>query len=257
MVFSENNSSYLDYEFISIDESVIKDIGRIIRNTAEKFIGSIKELILKCIALIENNVFTKNKFFYKNKDKIVQALEGKTFEGYLFRIFQDGYGAIAKLQAAVDNHTSDIILNKSYADSNIMDYIRGLMINASTVNASYVLNCTMGKFPAKAKEYIYGSNIKELHMVNNIYGGVSGMIDRMMDKRFNIDKLKNLYKSFERYTKSMINTKKDHIEEHNLHRWIEITKDHMNTCHLYMTIIVQAIKDEYSQSYKLCTSALQ
>ena len=59
MIFSENNSSYLDYEFISIDESVIKDIGRVIRNAAEKFMGSIKELILKCIALIENNVFTK------------------------------------------------------------------------------------------------------------------------------------------------------------------------------------------------------
>ena len=257
MIFNENGILYInDNNLIHINESMITDIGRVIHKAADKFLKSIKELIWNCISFIENNVFTKNKFFYDNKNKIIEELSGKTFEGYMFRIFQDRYGAISKLEAAVKTQVSDIITNKSYSDQNIMDYVRGLLVGDNLKDVPYVINCTKDDFQRKAKEYIYGASDKGLHLINNIHGGVSGMIDRMMDKQINIKKLKDLYKSFERYTKDMVETRKNHINDEDLHQWIHIIEDHMNTCYTYMNIIIQAIRDEYAQSYKLCTSVL-
>lgn len=258
MVFNENGFLFIDTNnLIHINESVFVDIGKVIHKATDKFLRSVKELIWSCISFIENNIFTKNKFFYDNKNKIIDALYGKTFEGYMFRIFQDRYGAISKLEAAVKTQVCDIISNKSYTDPNIMNYIRGLLVGDNLRDTPYVINCSKEDFPRKAKEYIYGSSDKDLHLINNIHGGVSSMIDRMMNKQTNIRKLKDLYKSFEKYTKDMIEVRKNHIDEDELHQWIQIVEDHMNTCYTYMNIIIQAIRDEYAQSYKLCTSALQ
>lgn len=257
MVFNEEGLLFIDTNnLININESMLTDIGRIINKAVDKFLKSIKELIWKGISIIENNVFTKNKFFYDNKNKIIEELSGKTYEGYMFRIFQDGYGAISKLEAAVKVQVSDIISSKSHSDQYIVDYIRGLLVGDNLKDPPYVINCEKNSFSIKAREYIYGASEKGLHLINNIHGGVSGMIDRMMNKQMNIKRLKDLYKSFEKYTKDLIEVRKNHTDEES-HQWIHIMEDYMNTCYIYTDIVVNAIRDEYAQSYKLCLSVLQ
>lgn len=239
-----------------MQEASFSDVKNWISKTITKFGHLIRDLIRKAIAIIENSVLTKNSLYYKNKELIKENLEkGGSFYGYLFNIFQDG-GGIDKLKAALSIPTSHHIERLTYSDDKeFLDYIRGLMV--SNTNEP----CTKDEFLVKAKLFIYGSDSEQTHFFSEIYGGIDQMIQRMVDKRENINKLNDLYKSFEKNNKSLINarsifTDNEDTDGYN-ERLIGVMREYMDICYDYLQIIIFAIKDEYNQSYNLCGSVIQ
>lgn len=244
----------METEYRIVQEASISDVKNWMGKTLTKFYHLIRDLIRKAITIVENSVLTKNDLYYKNKALIKENLEKSgSFYGYVFNIFQDG-GGIDKLKAALSIRTSPHIERLTYSeDKDFLDYIRGLMVNES--------GCTKDEFLSKARIFIYGAESEQTHFFSEIYGGIDQMIQRMVDRRENINKLNDLYKSFEKNNKNLIKargifTDNEEIDGYN-EKLINVMREYMDICYTYLQILILAIKDEYNQSYTLCGSVIQ
>lgn len=258
MIFSDSGNPlycgvYTENSVIPISEFTFSDAVNAINRAVNKFLKMVKDAINYVIDFIDNNLLTKNKFYSENKNKIIEGLSNKTFNGYIFNIYQHN-GGIDNLKTAcspkITNQISQYAENES---EDFGDYLRGIMCGKQSAY-------DQGSFLEQAKIFIYGSAHKENHNTSEIYEGIDGMINRMLDKRKNIRALKDLYHSFEKFNINIINARKidtgsDEINDFNT-RCIEYANIHMNICYQYLQILINAIKDEYSQSQDLCMRAI-
>ena len=143
-----NNNLLLENDVCPICEFSFTDTINSINKIINRFLKLIKDAINTAIDFIDNNVFTKNKFYFKNKDQIINSLSNKSFNGYLFNIHQKN-GAIDNLKTACSPKVTNLV--SQYAESsseNFGDYLRGIL-NGSDYP------CDQNDFFEKSKMFIY------------------------------------------------------------------------------------------------------